>query len=389
MSSLRSALDELRAERLEDLAPEQLQNDVLELLQVVEKVQAETYRRLAALERTGLLARQGFLSTTAWLRAQGRLAKGVAHRIVKTARMLWSAPSTARAHAEGDLTGAHLQILSRAADRHPDDYAAFEETLLEAARSLSVADLRTAVDYWSHNLDRSAALTREEALHERRSFDASVTLGGMVRVDGWLDGEGGATLLAALRAEVDSAARDPGDDRTPTQRRADALVEVSRQYLDLADTAVTGGERPHLEVKVDIAALAGEDTTHCEIDETGVVTPETARRIACDASVHRIITRGDSEVLDVGRRTRVVPPALRRALVLRDRGCRYSGCDRPHRWCDAHHLVHWADGGETNLSNLVLLCRRHHRRVHMNAREAAAIRASFGAGERAPPDEAA
>ena len=115
---------------------------------------------------------------------------------------------------------------------------------------------------------------------------------------------------------------------------------------------------------VDLEALEGRVGRRAELDDAGVVTPETARRLACDAALSRVITRERTEPLEVGRRTPVVPAALRRAIVIRDRHCRFPGCDRPQSWCDAHHVVHWADGGETSLANLVLLCRRHHRLVH-------------------------
>jgi hypothetical protein len=101
-----------------------------------------------------------------------------------------------------------------------------------------------------------------------------------------------------------------------------------------------------------------------EFDHAGPIDPELARRVACDASVMRVVLAGRSEPLDVGRRTPVIPPAMRRAVIVRDRRCRFPGCDRPHTWCDAHHVVHWADGGPTAVQNLVLLCRRHHRKVH-------------------------
>ncbi|MDP9299060.1 MAG: HNH endonuclease [Actinomycetota bacterium] len=101
-----------------------------------------------------------------------------------------------------------------------------------------------------------------------------------------------------------------------------------------------------------------------ELDHAGPIPAETARRLACDASVMRVVMSGRSEPLDVGRRTSVVSPAIRRAVIVRDRRCRFPGCDRPHTWCDAHHVVHWADGGPTALPNLVLLCRRHHRIIH-------------------------
>jgi 5-methylcytosine-specific restriction protein A len=98
--------------------------------------------------------------------------------------------------------------------------------------------------------------------------------------------------------------------------------------------------------------------------DVGPVTPETARRLACDAKVSRIITDGGSQPLDVGRSSKVIPPALRRAVIVRDGGCRFPGCGRPPSWCDAHHILHWADGGRTALDNLLLLCRPHHRAVH-------------------------
>jgi hypothetical protein len=101
-----------------------------------------------------------------------------------------------------------------------------------------------------------------------------------------------------------------------------------------------------------------------ELDPAGPIEAPTARRFACDASVTRIVFGSRSEPLDVGRRTPVVPPAIRRAVVARDRHCRYPGCDRPQGWCDAHHVRHWADGGPTSLDNLLLLCRRHHRLTH-------------------------
>jgi hypothetical protein len=100
------------------------------------------------------------------------------------------------------------------------------------------------------------------------------------------------------------------------------------------------------------------------LEDAGAVGVATARRVACDAMVSRVVLNARSEPVDVGRRTAVVPPGLRRAVAMRDRGCRFPGCDRRDSWCQAHHVVHWADGGETSLSNLVLPCRRHHRAVH-------------------------
>lgn len=117
-------------------------------------------------------------------------------------------------------------------------------------------------------------------------------------------------------------------------------------------------------VTIDLETLIERSGRRSELQDTGQITPETARRLACDADVTRVITRAGSEPLELGRRTKVVPPGLRRAVAVRDRGCRFPGCGRPPGWCDAHHVRHWADGGETSLGNLVLLCRPHHRAIH-------------------------
>jgi hypothetical protein len=203
----------------------------------------------------------------------------------------------------------------------------------------------------------------------------------MVRIDGDLDPETGESVLTALGAVLDAQARspDPEDARTPAQRRADALGEVARGWLDHLDRPTVAGERPHLVVTVDLKTLQGrgactcgersdgkgpEVPGRCELEHAGPVDPEVVRRLGCDAWVSRVILGGDSEPLDVGRRTKVVPPWMRRALVVRDAGCRFPGCGRPPSWTDAHHVQHWADGGSTALSNLVLLCRRHHRMIH-------------------------
>ena len=113
-----------------------------------------------------------------------------------------------------------------------------------------------------------------------------------------------------------------------------------------------------------MTVTVGAEVLPSELDHVGPVPVGTARRLACDASVMRVLLSGRSEPLDVGRRTPVVSPAIRRAVIVRDRHCRFPGCDRPQTWCDAHHVVHWADGGETSFPNLLLLCRRHHRLVH-------------------------
>ena len=238
--------------------------------------------------------------------------------------------------------------------------------LVEAAVRHSVRDLARVVAHWRNGVEsRRDYPTGEDSLRERRRLHVSPTVFGMVRIDGDLDPDTGETVLTALRSCVDADFRsaDQQDRRSPGQRRADALGEICRRWLDSSDRPQVGGERPHVTVTVGLEALRGRGEP-AEFDYLGPIGHEAARTWACDASVSRVVLGARSEPLDVGRRTPVVLAPMRRAVVVRDRECRFPGCDRPPPWCDAHHVVHWADGGPTALSNLVLLCRRHHRLVH-------------------------
>jgi hypothetical protein len=284
---------------------------------------------------------------------------------VRIARGLDEMPLTRRGIESGDLSFSAVRVLVAARDADPEAFSGSEAQLVEAARIHRVGDLQRIAAYWREACEREGGLDGEERLRERRRLHASVSFQGMVRLDGDLDPETGETLLTALRAVLDAQARSGVEDhRTPAQRRVDALAEVCRGWLDVADRPAVAGERPHVTVTVGAEALQTGSGAPSELDHTGPVSVGTARRLACDASVLRVVMDGRSEPLDVGRRTKVVPPAMRRAVIVRDRRCRFPGCDRPHTWCDAHHIVHWADGGPTAMANLLLLCRPHHRLVH-------------------------
>ncbi|MEX0796851.1 MAG: DUF222 domain-containing protein [Acidimicrobiia bacterium] len=155
-----------------------------------------------------------------------------------------------------------------------------------------------------------------------------------------------------------------GDTRTATQRRHDALEDLAVSFLETTNTTTSGGEKPHLNIHVDLDALQAEPGGLHETTEGTVLPIETIRQISCDCSLTRIVFGPDSEIIDVGRKTRAINPAQRRAVIARDRHCTWGGCRRPADWCDVHHIIHWADGGETILENLTLLCRYHHTLTH-------------------------
>jgi len=363
VSELRSIVDALRSEALADLRDARIEEDFAELHRAVEQLEVERLRRLAEIERRGLHERDGFLSAAAWLVARFKVAWGAAREQVRIARALDRMPETLRALGEGDVSMSAVRVLVAVRDADVDAFERCEPQLVEAARIHSVSELQRVAAFWREAVEREVG---EDGLTAHRRLHASVSLLGMVRVDGDLDPETGESLLTALRAVLDAESRSGAeDDRTPAQKRADALGEICRQWLDLAERPTVGGERPHVTLTVDADALrASAGGGAGEFDHSGPVGSEAARRLACDASVMRVVLSGRSEPLDVGRRTPVVPPSMRRAVIVRDRGCRFPGCDRPHAWCDAHHVMHWADGGPTAVANLTLLCRRHHRMIH-------------------------
>ena len=364
MGMLRSAFDELRAEDLRFAGDDDLESDLVELERAAGILEVERSRRILEFERRQVFRRDGHLSVASWIAARFRLSWSSAMGQVRQARALDRMPRARSALAEGEVSRSAVGMLATAREADPYAFARAEAGLVEAARSMPMAELKGTLAYWRQVAEPQRFEREHERMLERRRLHVSATLEGMVRVDGDLDPETGQTFMTALRSIQDADTRSGPDLRNPAQRRADAIGELSRWWLDGSDRPVVAGERPHVTVTMDLEALEGRVGRRCQLDDAGRVPQEAARRIACDATVARVITSARSEPLDVGRRTSVVPAPLRRAVAIRDARCRFPGCDRPPGWCDAHHVRHWADGGATALDNLVLLCRAHHRIVH-------------------------
>ena len=357
----------LRSETLADLPDPRIEEDFAEPHHSVEQLEVERLRRLAEIERRRLFERDGHLSAAAWLVATFRVAWGIAREHVRVARALDEMPITRRAVEEGDVSLSSARVLATAHDAEPERFAKAEETLVDAARTQGVNDLQRVAAYWRDAAAKERALTGDETSADRQTLYASKTFLGRVRADADLNTETGELLLTALNAQLSADATSAStvvDERSPAQRRADALGEILRQWLDLADRPAVGGERPHVTLTVGVETFKGLSDSPCEFEHVGPVPVETAEMVLCGCSVARVVLAGRSEPLDVGRRTSVPPPSMRRAVIVRDRHCRFPGCDRPPSWCDAHHVVHWTKGGPTALHNIVLLCRRHHRLIH-------------------------
>jgi hypothetical protein len=304
----------------------------------------------------------GFPSCAAWLTWRVGLASGAAREHVRVARALGTLPRLAEALARGELSYSKIRELTRVAT--PET----EERLLAVGHAGTAEHVERIVRGW-RRMDAKAEARQAARQHALRSLHVYPDEDGTMRVRGRLSPEVGALLLKALAAARETLyqrRRDQAPDIDPPtmgQQQADALALLAETALHQELDPGAPGERYQVVVHVDAGVLADAEAPGQSVLEGGVRVPAgTSQRLACDAS--RVVMRQDAEgrVVEVGARTRTIPPALRRALHHRDRSCRFPGCGG--RFGQGHHIRHWAQGGPTTLSNLALLCNRHHRAVH-------------------------
>jgi hypothetical protein len=326
----------------------------------------EFLRALAESDRHRDWAEEGFGSCAEWLAWRIGITRDTAGEKVRTARALEHLPLISDAMGRGEISFSKVRALTRAAT--PGN----EAELLEFARAGSTASLERLVRGWKV-MDRVDEQRAERLRHRTRRLSVFPDNDGMYVVKGLVTPEVAALLMRAIDAAGDAlfSATSNGDcERTePAQRRADALALVAERALAAGfegeDAPVSGSRAARYQVMLHVESKSlaehGEPGMS-ELEDGTRLSAESARRLSCDASCVEIVDGPDGSVLDVGRKTRTVPPAVRRALEARDPGCRFPGCGL--RFTDAHHVVHWADGGDTSLANLLLLCARHHRAVH-------------------------
>ena len=358
LAEINSWLDVLAEEDLTSVPAEGMGDDQIALQRICGRVQAEGLRRLRRFDRGEGYANTLALSAKAWLRWKCNLTYTAASNQVEVARQLESLPQTSQAFSKGDFSYRHASMIANTAKKLGDKMEAHAEGILvTAARELDPDRFRHVTAQLRHCLQPDGALADANEAHEKRFLYLSQTFGGVFYLNGRLDAEGGATLQTALDSIMGAPAHD--DDRTASQRRADAAVEMGRRLLDGGTLPDVGGQKPHLVVNVDMTTLTREPGSRAaELAWAQPIPAETARRLACDAAITPLVN-GEAD-----HTSRALPGPRRHALVARDKGCRIPGCGAPSAWTDAHHIKHWADGGPNTLDNLVLLCRRHHRRVH-------------------------
>src|SRR6266511_3158494 len=367
LEGLAATVAELAAGDPDQLGDALLAAQVVALRRLVDQLEGAWLHRLAAVDGRGAAGAEAGTqapSTTAWLRATCRMSPGFAGQLVRTARALHRGPlaATAAALATGAVSYPHAATLADAThDLPPTKVAEAEPVLVDAARRLDPGRLRRLTAHLRDVIDPEKAEQRAGARLDRRGLWLAATVDGMVAVDGLLDPEAGEAAQAALAPLARPAG--PDDARTAAQRRADALGELARQALQTGRLPQGGGLRPQLTVTRAIVHRHPNpaDPGQPSSAEDGV---GLATRLRDTLALLPPPLGAPTELLDLGRATRVLTPAMRRALALRDRGCIAAGCDRPPPWTDAHHLHHWLHGGPTSLDNLVLLCRTHHLAVH-------------------------
>jgi hypothetical protein len=365
-----AGLDALSEASLWSMSAAEVGRLVVAVERIARRVSAAQVSVLAQADRSGIADQTGASSTPVWLHNVADLPVGVGRARLALHHALATRPVVGAAFSAGDIGSEAATVVCSAMDALPGgvpvalntdievllvDIARDEGTKAVVARSMEIADRFDPEEF-----ERQEAGNRNQRwLKLIRQHDGSVKLRGV------LDKESAAIALAVLdplSAPLPIVDGVP-DTRLPERRNADAFLHVCQ--LATPTLPEVRGERPHMFVTTTLESLQRQVGSALGSLEGGYLISKSAiRRIACDANIIPVVLGSAGQPLDIGRATRIIPQGLRRALIVRDQGCAFPGCDRPPSWCDAHHNNHWADGGTTALCNLCLLCVHHHDRVH-------------------------
>ena len=370
LAALEADVAALTAEPLEGASDGGLLDRSRRLVAARNRIDAALAATVRTAENRQAAEHDGLKNMRSWLGSHTRLAGPAIGSIARQGRAMEQLPAVQAAYLAGQLTADQVETIAEIVQpEHLDraraqdvDLTVITDALISIATSQPHRALQAAVGTYLARLDPDGAEpdpTEERSLTLAQHPDGSWTLGGA------LDAVGGDRVATTLEA-IAAAGRGEGDTRTRAQRHADALVQLCDLALSSGALPILRTVKPHVVVTINDRDLADPAPGHgTATTGTGAaISAARARWIACDSTVARVVMGPDSVPLDVGRTQRLIPPHLRRALDTRDRGCVFTGCTAPTWWCDAHHLLHWALGGETSLENSALLCERHHTKVH-------------------------
>jgi hypothetical protein len=373
MSQLLSVIDDMRSTDAHSLGSASLIVELEELIEARDRLDAVIAQHVQAADVIGATVDECGRSVRGWLIEEMRRSPAEARRAMFVARLLPLHPEVAAAFDAGDISAEHARVIISCLRELPDEQRGWAtEVLLEAARAIDPTTLGQVV---REIRLRTGADEDREAAAERRYADrwarTTATVFGMIRLEAMLDPEAGRIVCAALDALTQSPDRDAeADTRTVPQRRADALVDLAHFSLSGGVLPDHGGDRPTVMVTIDYGTIRNQLG-----DATGIgtlngpfgpipITPQTARRLACDADIIPALLATDGTILDLGRSTRTWSTAQRRAARLRDGGCVFPKCRASLNQCDLHHLDFYALGGRTDHDNSAHLCQFHHWLVH-------------------------
>jgi hypothetical protein len=338
-------------------AGETLAAELIRRRQEIDQLELEFSYLAAKFAATDEYDWQGFESPIGWLKANCHLSGGAASGRICAGQQVEHLGQSSKAMADGEIGFAHFALIARTSAAVGERLE--EAKLLGQARKQTIARFHDSCYHARHAADPQGCAQDEAQGVEARSLEFANGEDGMVHVNGMLDKVGGAAVRAALEPLAQRAGKD--DDRCRERRVADALVDLCMHSLDNGAPS----RRTHMQVTTSLETLLGlSGAPAAEMEFSLPISAKAVERLACDCTVTRVLLGSDSMVIDVGRARRVISGSQGKALRVRDHGCVWPGCDRPATWTSAHHVVHWINGGSTDLSNLVLLCYRHHWMVH-------------------------
>jgi len=361
---------------------------------------AATYQHLmmiAEFDTRNGWGHEGTRSCAHWLNWRCGISFGAAREKLRVAHALQHLPQTREAFASGQLSYSKARAITRVGT--VDN----EECLLSFARYGTASQLDRTVQLYRKQFDEAGALMvgyhermcpedpsddttidpataeRQGALHHRthRQLDTRWDEHGCLEIRARLTAEEGALVLKALEAAVESLKEDEPNENVPAEasqakqhhrKKADALVLIASQSLENTSTNANTADRYQVVVHVDSQVLAGEldakptGEPDCYIEKQVGLPVESVRRLSCSCKIVPVLTDG-SEPLNIGRSSRAIPPSIRRALTIRDGQCMFPGCDC-NKFLDAHHIIHWSNGGDTSMENLIEVCHYHHVQLH-------------------------
>jgi len=356
VAALRAAVDGLADLDPAELLDVELADELIGLRREMDRQDAVFARLANAAHLRGLGSADGAASTAAFLRHRAGMREGDAKTAIECGAVADLLGETGQAWRSGEIsTGSMRTIVGARVKDHDATLVACEPELLDLARRGDWRSLRRAAAHFRNLARADGSEPRDpDGLHISQLFD------GRTVISGELSDVGAEVVVTALHAYVDPPTED--DKRSTSQRYAAALVRIA----EVAITHLADDHRTPVQVSVvvDWATLTGGKLGRLDGEFTGPIHPQDVQRLLCDSSISRVITGPDSLPLDVGRTMRVPPAPMRRAVVARDQGCRFPGCNRPPGWCQAHHVVPWDPDGPTEVGNLVLFCDHHHTVIH-------------------------